>query len=164
MDCVTGAVSSGQMPQTCILCNHRRRDGIDRALLAGESIRHIAARFDTSSGALQRHKAEHLRPSLVRRIRQKRTRGQRASARASKRPERQSKARWTKLDGLYGPVRMDGRGSVAARLAGATESGAPEPGTVRTCGRGTAQRWQPSGEHHAREGALSARMPGVQTV
>jgi len=53
------------MPRTCTLCNHPRRDGIDRALLAGESFRHIAARFDTSTGALQRHKADHLRPSLV---------------------------------------------------------------------------------------------------
>ena len=53
------------MPRTCTLCNHPRRDGIDRALLDGESFRHIAARFDTSTGALQRHKADHLRPSLV---------------------------------------------------------------------------------------------------
>jgi hypothetical protein len=53
------------MPRTCTLCNHPRRDGIDRALLAGESFRHIAARFDTSTGALQRHKADHLRPSLL---------------------------------------------------------------------------------------------------
>src|SRR5215471_9571220 len=53
------------MPRTCTLCNHPRRDGIDRALLDGESFRHIAARFDTSTGALQRHKSDHLRPSLV---------------------------------------------------------------------------------------------------
>ena len=53
------------MPRTCTLCNHPRGDGIDRVLLAGESFRHIAARFDTSTGALQRHKADHLRPSLV---------------------------------------------------------------------------------------------------
>lgn len=45
--------------------NRPRRDGIDRALLAGESFRHIAARFDMSTGALQRHMAEHLRRSLV---------------------------------------------------------------------------------------------------
>jgi hypothetical protein len=53
------------MPRTCTLCNHPRREVIDRALLDGESFRHIAARFDTSTGALQRHKAEHLRPSLL---------------------------------------------------------------------------------------------------
>ena len=53
------------MPRLCTLCNHPRRDGIDRALLAGESFRYIAARFDTSTGALQRHKADHLRPALV---------------------------------------------------------------------------------------------------
>ena len=54
------------MPRTCTLCNHPRRDGIDRALLDGESFRHIAAQYGTSTGALQRHKADHLRPSLVR--------------------------------------------------------------------------------------------------
>jgi hypothetical protein len=34
-------------------------------LLAGESYRHIAARFDTSTGALQRHRADHLPASLT---------------------------------------------------------------------------------------------------
>ncbi len=34
-------------------------------MLDGESYRHIAARFDTSTGALQRHRAEHLPPSLA---------------------------------------------------------------------------------------------------
>jgi hypothetical protein len=53
------------MPRTCTLCNHPRREVIDRALLDGESFRHIAARFDTSTGALQRHKADHLQPSLL---------------------------------------------------------------------------------------------------
>ena len=53
------------MPRTCTLCNHPRREVIDRALLDGESFRHIAARFDISTGALQRHKADHLRPSLL---------------------------------------------------------------------------------------------------
>src|SRR5215469_12381261 len=53
------------MPRTCTLCNHPRRDGIDRALLAGDSYRYIASQYGTSTGALQRHKADHLRPALV---------------------------------------------------------------------------------------------------
>ena len=52
------------MPRTCTLCNHPQRDGIDRALLAGDSYRYIASQFGTSTGALQRHKA-HLPAALV---------------------------------------------------------------------------------------------------
>jgi hypothetical protein len=53
------------MPRTCTLCNHPQRDSIDRALLAGDSYRHIASQFGTSTGALQRHKADHLPKTLV---------------------------------------------------------------------------------------------------
>jgi hypothetical protein len=53
------------MPRTCTVCKHPQRDDLDRALLAGESFRHIAARFDTSTGALQRHKADHLPKKLM---------------------------------------------------------------------------------------------------
>lgn len=53
------------MPRTCTLCNHARRDELDRALLGGASFRHIAAQFGTSTSALQRHKAEHLPKALV---------------------------------------------------------------------------------------------------
>lgn len=52
------------MPRTCTVCNHPERLEIDRALLDGEAYRHIAARFDTSTGALQRHR-EHLPNQLV---------------------------------------------------------------------------------------------------
>jgi hypothetical protein len=48
------------VPRVCTVCSHPKRAEIDRALLAGEPFRHIAARFDTSTAALQRHKAEHL--------------------------------------------------------------------------------------------------------
>ena len=34
-------------------------------MVAGEAFRHIAARFDTSTGALQRHKADHLPVKLA---------------------------------------------------------------------------------------------------
>lgn len=52
------------MPRTCTVCDHPERPEIDRALLDGEAYRHIAARFDTSTGALQRHR-EHLPNQLV---------------------------------------------------------------------------------------------------
>jgi len=55
-----------RMPRTCTVCNHSKREPIERALLAGESYRHIAARFGTSSSALVRHKADHLPASLMR--------------------------------------------------------------------------------------------------
>ncbi len=41
------------------------REAIERDLLAGESYRHIATRFGTSTGALQRHGAGHLLPSVA---------------------------------------------------------------------------------------------------
>ena len=53
------------MPRTCTLCRHPQRDQLDRALLAGDSYRHIASQYGTSTGALQRHKAEHLPETLV---------------------------------------------------------------------------------------------------
>lgn len=53
------------MPRVCTICTHPDRAAIDAALLAGEPFRHIAARTDTSTGALQRHKEEHLPVTLV---------------------------------------------------------------------------------------------------
>ena len=53
------------MPRTCTVCNHPGREEIERGLLAGEPFRHIAARSGTSTGALQRHRAEHLPAVLV---------------------------------------------------------------------------------------------------
>jgi hypothetical protein len=54
------------MPRTCTICTHPRRDEIEANLIAGESFRHIAARFETSTGALQRHKSDHLPAHLIR--------------------------------------------------------------------------------------------------
>jgi hypothetical protein len=53
------------MPQTCSICNSKRRSEIDEALLAGESLRDIAGRCGTSRTALSRHKLEHLSAALV---------------------------------------------------------------------------------------------------
>jgi len=53
------------MPRKCTICSHDQRDEIDAALVAGESYRTIASRFDVSTAALQRHKTTHLLSSLV---------------------------------------------------------------------------------------------------
>ena len=52
------------MPRTCTICRHERRQEIDEALVAGESFRSIALRFDTSHMAVRRHK-EHLSRKLI---------------------------------------------------------------------------------------------------
>lgn len=44
------------MMRTCSICTHEERDAIEKALLAGDSLRRIAERFGTSSTALHRHK------------------------------------------------------------------------------------------------------------
>lgn len=48
------------MPRTCTICGHPERAEIDRSLVEGAAYRYIASRFDTSTAALQRHKADHL--------------------------------------------------------------------------------------------------------
>ncbi len=53
------------MPRTCSCCQHPEREAINKALVANEPFRHIAARFGTSTGALQRHKDEHLPATMV---------------------------------------------------------------------------------------------------
>ena len=52
------------MPRTCTICTHEQRPEIDAALLNETPYRHMATRFDTSTGALQRHR-EHLPKQLV---------------------------------------------------------------------------------------------------
>lgn len=53
------------MPRTCTICGHADREAIDRALVDGAAFRHIASRYGMSTGALQRHKAEHLPAAMV---------------------------------------------------------------------------------------------------
>ncbi len=53
------------MPRTCTVCTHPNREAIDQALVSGEPFRHIAARTGTSTGALQRHKQEHIPEALA---------------------------------------------------------------------------------------------------
>jgi hypothetical protein len=53
------------MPRTCTVCGHADRDAIDAALVTGEPLRNIAARYVTSTATLLRHKAAHLPASLA---------------------------------------------------------------------------------------------------
>src|SRR5215210_127365 len=53
------------MPRACTICQHPEREAINKALVANEPFRHIAARFGTSTSALQRHKDEHLPAVMV---------------------------------------------------------------------------------------------------
>ena len=52
------------MGRTCTVCSHPERAEIDRALLAGETKRTIAARYGLSATAVQNHKA-HVPPALA---------------------------------------------------------------------------------------------------
>ena len=53
------------MPQVCTICTHEDRKAIDRALVRGESMRALAARYGTVGRmSLQRHRKEHL-PELL---------------------------------------------------------------------------------------------------
>ena len=51
--------------RTCTICYRPDREDIDEALITGEPFRHIASRTGTSTGALQRHKADHLPATLA---------------------------------------------------------------------------------------------------
>jgi len=53
------------MPRVCTICQHPQRAAIDAALVAGESFRNIAQRFETSPTALYRHKESHIAPALA---------------------------------------------------------------------------------------------------
>jgi hypothetical protein len=53
------------VPQICTICTHDDRKAIDRALVRGESMRGIVARYGTVGRmSLQRHRKEHL-PELL---------------------------------------------------------------------------------------------------
>jgi hypothetical protein len=53
------------MPRTCTVCSHELHHEINVALVHREPFRHIAARYDLSTGALQRHSRDHI-PQLLR--------------------------------------------------------------------------------------------------
>lgn len=48
------------MPQSCSICIHPERSGIDAALVSREPLRAIAQRYAVSRDALHRHKRDHI--------------------------------------------------------------------------------------------------------
>ena len=56
------------MPRNCTVCTHDERHVIDVALVQRDPYRHIAAHYEVSTGALQRHTREHI-PELLARAR-----------------------------------------------------------------------------------------------
>jgi hypothetical protein len=48
------------MPQTCTICRHPERPGIEADLRAGTPYRDIARRHNVSKDALSRHRANHM--------------------------------------------------------------------------------------------------------
>ena len=52
------------MSRKCTICKHPDRDTIDAAIVQGTPLRNIAAQFDVSTTALQRHKA-HVSQALL---------------------------------------------------------------------------------------------------
>lgn len=53
------------MPRHCTVCDHPQRAAIDQALVSGEAFRPIAARYGLSTGALVRHRTDHIPVALV---------------------------------------------------------------------------------------------------
>jgi hypothetical protein len=49
----------------CTVCNHKARDAIDEALVAGRPVRHVATTFGLSKDAVHRHKRSHVDPRLA---------------------------------------------------------------------------------------------------
>ena len=56
------------MPRSCTICTHDEAHAINVALVHRDAYRHIASRYEVSTGALQRHAREHL-PELLTRAR-----------------------------------------------------------------------------------------------
>ena len=53
------------MPRSCTVCEHPKREIIDRELVGGASNRSVASLYDVSEAAVRRHKANHLPAKLV---------------------------------------------------------------------------------------------------
>ncbi len=53
------------MPRTCTVCRHPKREDVDRALLRGESLRHLEKRVGIPRTSLWRHK-RHSTAALAR--------------------------------------------------------------------------------------------------
>jgi len=53
------------MARRCLVCSHREREEIDKALLKGDPLREITRRFRIDKSALCRHKQSHLSKNLM---------------------------------------------------------------------------------------------------
>ncbi len=53
------------MSRVCTVCTHPERQAVDKALVAGGTLRDIAGRYGLSKSAVERHAAEHLPAALV---------------------------------------------------------------------------------------------------
>jgi hypothetical protein len=53
------------MPRSCTVCEHPKRETIDRKLVGGASNRSVASIYGVSEAAVRRHKANHLPAKLV---------------------------------------------------------------------------------------------------
>jgi transposase-like protein len=53
------------VPRSCTVCEHPKREAIDRALVGDASNRSVASLYDVSEAAVRRHKANHLPAKLV---------------------------------------------------------------------------------------------------
>jgi hypothetical protein len=54
-----------KVPRTCTICEHRRLEEIDRALVGETSNLSVSSLFGVSESAVRRHKANHLPAKLV---------------------------------------------------------------------------------------------------
>jgi len=52
------------MPRACAVCDHPERDSIDAAIVAGQSIRGIARRYNLSKDSVHRHAQNHIPETL----------------------------------------------------------------------------------------------------
>jgi transposase-like protein len=53
------------MPRICTVCAHAKREAVDAALLASEPYRDIAGQFGLSKSAVERHRQDHIAPTLA---------------------------------------------------------------------------------------------------
>src|SRR5882672_3731663 len=58
------------MPQTCTICNHPSREGIEAAILVSIPLRNIAKQFDVGYSAVYRHKP-HVSAKVARAVERK---------------------------------------------------------------------------------------------
>jgi hypothetical protein len=81
------------LARPCDTCRSPDRDAIDRALVAGEPIRRIAARYPLSASSVGRHRA-HISPAIVR-----------AALKREEQEERRAASLLDRVENLYDEAR-----------------------------------------------------------